>query len=68
MKDVVETLRAFVGHDLEPLLRQLEDGYSGTHNSFWREYLRRIRKKAGLPPRQIRGPSELIDLIERLGP
>lgn len=68
MKDVADTLARYAGPDrLKDLLADLEQGETAQGNLFWREYLRRIRRSAGLErPDAPPEPKALLDLIDRL--
>lgn len=66
MKDVATVLRGYVGDRLPQLLADLEATNSGQTNIYFREFLRRIRRGAGLPvPVSEKEPKALLALMEK---
>lgn len=65
MKDVADLLRAYVGDDRLPaLLDDLAISETATSNRLWAEFVRRLRRAAGLPDRDLPDePRLLLDLM-----
>lgn len=69
MKEVAEVLARWAGADRLPeLLRELEA--AGAGNALWLEFMRRVRRSAGLSSgwSKVDEPKALLDLVDREKP